>query len=85
MRSVICLYLAFNRDFEYHRGWSHISYALMSLGATEEETLLIFSHLVQNILPVSGSLVDLLIINRVFLRLQTTILLELELSLNFMY
>jgi len=51
MRSVICLYLAYTKDGDYHRGWTHISYVLMSLGATEEETLLIFTHLVQNVLP----------------------------------
>jgi len=52
MRSVICLYLAFTKDGDYHRGWTHIAYVLMSLGGTEEETLLIFTHLVQNVLPV---------------------------------
>jgi len=51
MRSVICLYLAYTKDGDYHRGWTHISYVLMSLGATEEETLLIFTHFVQNVLP----------------------------------
>lgn len=49
---MICLYLAYTKDGDYHRGWTHISYVLMSLGATEEETLLIFTHFVQNVLPV---------------------------------
>jgi len=53
MRSVICLFLAYTKDADYHRGWSHIAYALMSLGAGEEETLLVFTHLIQNVLPVN--------------------------------
>jgi hypothetical protein len=73
MRSIICLFLAFSRESEYDRGWSHISYALMSLGATEEDTFVIFSHLVMNVLPVkNGFLTEVSNKIRDFLMLQIT-------------
>jgi TBC domain. len=50
MRNIITLYLAYNRNAEYHRGWTQIAYVLAALFTTEEEeSFIIFAYLVETI------------------------------------